>query len=521
MGDGLDGFTQQSDMAQTLSLVAVAVIIMAYGLQRLAFYLFTLLKPSAFPLINGKKRWELSNVRSKTDFMLRARAMIAERLGKFPGQPFRVIADVGEILILPPKYAHEIRNHDDMSFTQAAFKWFYAHLPGFEGFREGTTESHVMKLVARHQLTHQLTLVTEPVSEECSLAMREVYTDSKEWHEVVAKEANLQLMARVTSRVFLGVEMCRNPDWLRITSTYAVVAFRAVEELRFWPSWFRSTVQWFLPQCAAARALVQEAKDLINPLLERRRLEKAEAARRGEKCEHNDAIEWLEQTARDKGVSYEPACAQLSLSVAALHSTTDFFTQVMIDLANHPELIEPLRAEVVSVLKETGWSKRSLYNLKLMDSVLKESQRMKPISVASMRRFTTADIKLSDGTLLPKNRLTLVSAHKHWDPESYENPNVFDGYRFYNLRQQPGKENKAQLVSVSPDHMGFGYGLHACPGRFFASEEIKLAMCHTLLKYDFKPVEGSNMEPRKFGLNMNANPTAKLAIRRREEEIAV
>lgn len=109
-------------MAHTLSLVALAIIFVAYALQRFAFFLFELLKPSPFPLINGKKRWELTNVRSKMDFKLGARDMIAERLGKVPEQPFRVIADVGEILILPPKYAHEIRNHGQLSFTQAAFK---------------------------------------------------------------------------------------------------------------------------------------------------------------------------------------------------------------------------------------------------------------------------------------------------------------------------------------------------------------------------------------------------------------
>lgn len=32
-----------------------------------------------------------------------------------------------------------------------------------------------MKLVARHQLTHQLTLVAEPVSEESTLALRDAF----------------------------------------------------------------------------------------------------------------------------------------------------------------------------------------------------------------------------------------------------------------------------------------------------------------------------------------------------------
>ncbi|KAF5983389.1 gibberellin cluster-GA14-synthase [Fusarium bulbicola] len=284
-------------------------------------------------------------------------------------KPFRIMGDVGELHILLPKYAYEVRNNEKLSFTMAAFKWFYAHLPGFEGFREGINESYIMKLVARHQLAHQLTLVTGAVSEECG--------------------------------------------------------------------------------------------------------------------------------------------------------TTDFFTQVMFDIAQNPELVELLREEVISMLGKQGWSKNSLYNLKLMDSVLKESQRLKPIALASMRRFTTHDVKLSDGVILPKNKLTLVSAHQHWDPEYYQDPLKFDGYRFYNMRREPGKESKAQLVSATPDHMGFGYGLDACPGRFFASEEIKIALSHILLKYDFKPVEGSSMEPRKYGLNMNANPTAKLSVRRRKEEIVI
>lgn len=36
-----------------------------------------------------------------------------------------------------------------------------------------------MKLIARHQLTHQLTLVTKPVSDECAAALQDIYTESK------------------------------------------------------------------------------------------------------------------------------------------------------------------------------------------------------------------------------------------------------------------------------------------------------------------------------------------------------
>lgn len=58
-------------------------------------------------------------------------------------------------------------------------KWFYAHLPGMEGFRTGTNESGLMKLITRHQLTHQLMRVTKPVSHECVLALQDVYTNNE------------------------------------------------------------------------------------------------------------------------------------------------------------------------------------------------------------------------------------------------------------------------------------------------------------------------------------------------------
>jgi hypothetical protein len=105
---------QQSKMEYTVTLTALAIILAAYS--------FRILKPSPFPLVNGKRLLELTNVRPKKEFMLRAREMIAKRLEKAPELPFRVMADVGEILILPPKYAYEIRNHDQLSFTQATLK---------------------------------------------------------------------------------------------------------------------------------------------------------------------------------------------------------------------------------------------------------------------------------------------------------------------------------------------------------------------------------------------------------------
>ena len=85
-------------------------------------YLVLHSRTSALDLVNGKGAFELTSVRVKKNFMRDAHKIITERFTRLPGKPFRVIADVGEVTILPPEYAHEIRNDDKFSFTKAAFQ---------------------------------------------------------------------------------------------------------------------------------------------------------------------------------------------------------------------------------------------------------------------------------------------------------------------------------------------------------------------------------------------------------------
>lgn len=102
------------EIKYALTLVSTAIFVLFCSLKWL--------KASPFRLVNGKKFGDFTNVRVKKEFMFGARQLIAKGLALSPGLPFRIMADVGEVLILPPKYAYEIRNHDQLSFTKAAFK---------------------------------------------------------------------------------------------------------------------------------------------------------------------------------------------------------------------------------------------------------------------------------------------------------------------------------------------------------------------------------------------------------------
>ena len=66
-------------------------------------------------------------------------------------------------------------------------------------------------------------------------------------------------------------------------------------------------------------------------------------------------------------------------------------------------------------------------------------------------------------------------------------------------------------------NMAFGYGKYACPGRFYASNEMKLVLAHLLLRYDIKLPDGHG-RPKNFTFDsdMFPDPRARLLIKRRE-----
>ena len=76
-------------------------------------------------------------------------------------------------------------------------------------------------------------------------------------------------------------------------------------------------------------------------------------------------------------------------------------------------------------------------------------------------------------------------------PYQQEDPNipkrnVFDGFRYYRMRQQDGHANKHHFATTDPYTLHFGHGKYSCPGRFLASNVIKLVRARFLLDFDFR-----------------------------------
>lgn len=319
----------------------------------------------------------------------------------------------------------------------------------------------------------------------------------------------------MSSAVFVGAELARNAEWQHLILTYTINLFNGVRALRTWPRFTRKFIHWFLPECRTCRKQLALARQLLQPVLKKRRQALDEAMCDGRPPPvFDDTIAYIEEIAA--GRPFDPAATQLAFAIAAMHTTTELLKQTLVDICLHPELITPLRDEAKAAIGQHGWTTAGMFQMQLMDSVIKESQRMKPGSLVNLERKALKDVTLPDGSLLPKGTNVAVDTANMWNADIYKDPAVYDGYRFYNIRKAGGSaSNAAQLVSVNSDFIAFGLGPSVCPGRFMVANELKAALATILMQYDVRLPQGKRPQIMYYGFEMLSDPTTVIEVKRR------
>ncbi|PGG95904.1 hypothetical protein AJ79_09814 [Helicocarpus griseus UAMH5409] len=472
------------------------------------------IKLSRIPLAD-KRPGEFLDTKRKQRMVQNYRQILKDGLEKYPGG-FQIAGETSRQIVIPPQYANFVNVDPRFTTAEPLDAFIKITFAGFEGSNSilGHTKSKDMFLtMMRSKINKNLGNLTEDLVDEASAAISETWGLENEWHELPLMSAVLSVVCRLSTRVFLGPDLCKNPDWLQLVVRYAINTFVCARTLRRYPEVIARIIQCFLKDCRVLRNQVATARRLLGPYIAKH-LETVESARRGIADMPRDGIVWMHETAN--GQPYDPVIIQLGVSVTAIHTTTDLLTQTILDIVAHPEIITPLRKEIEQVVAEDGWRNMTLQKMKLLDSVVKETQRLKPASGATTGRYANEEITLPSGLVIPKGAFVFTSMQRMWDDEDYPDHEEWDGYRFYNKRKEPGKENSYQLVSTCPEHLGFGHGLHACPGRFLAAAEVKVALSYILMNYDLECATQEVPKPLINGMEFMSNPEAKLRVRRRK-----
>ncbi|KGO64075.1 Acyl transferase/acyl hydrolase/lysophospholipase [Penicillium italicum] len=429
------------------------------------------------------------------------------RMTLFNG-PFRVITTLGSRVILPASYTEWLKNCSDLDHQALVHHEYFASYPGMEGNKAVTDPRKILINVTKTKLNQnsQCALLHKHITE----ALQEIWTDEKEWHTIDWSQDAIRFVGRMSASVFVGPELARDPDWQNLTITTTINTFMGVRALRSWPALLRPLVHWFLPECMKCREQIRLARRMLKPTFDRRAQAKA-AQVEGQSVERfDDTIEWIDKEAA--GRPFDPAAAQIAFAISAMHTTTELLKQTLLDVCMHPKLIPAIKDEVKKAVEESGWTTAGLFKMQLLDSVLKESQRLKPGSLVNLERKALRDVTLPNGMTLPRGTNIAVDSSMMWDPSVYPDPLTYDGYRFLRLRESGN--STAALASTSPEHIAFGIGKPICPGRFFSSNELKIALARILLSYDVKLPEGFRPKVMEMGFEMLSDPEAKVEIRR-------
>ncbi|KAF7714904.1 Uncharacterized protein PECH_007854 [Penicillium ucsense] len=454
-----------------------------------------------FPVVNAYAG-DIFRRKAYREYKTNAKRLIAEGLAMYNG-PISPLVPHGVKIVLPSAFSDWIKTNRDLDHQELIKEEYFAHLPGFEpSYAVHSPDGLLIDLLRTKLSQNEETLPT--LDQQVVAALQHHWVDSDSWHQISWERDTTGIISWAAASVFVGPEKASDPEWQMLSQAYVRELFSAVNELRTWRPSLRSVVQWFLPHTSACRALVRKARVMIDEVVKRRAEESDLAQRQGRTARrYNDVLSWTSHMPSNK---LHLGDIQLALAMAALFTTNEALRQTLIDLAEHPELVAPLRREIEESISRHGLCQAALQKMDLLDSVMKESQRQTS-GLVGLERKAIRDTTLPDGTLIPKGSHIMVDSSDMRNPEVHDHPDVYDGYRFVKRRQ--AGEKASQFVQASREHKTFGGGRHICPGRFFANAELKICLAHILLDYDVRLKEGYCSKPMSFGVYAGVDPVAE------------
>ncbi|KAI1409846.1 cytochrome P450 [Hypoxylon sp. FL1857] len=466
------------------------------------------------PIIGGTSTKD--RIRSRERFRHDSKAMLTEGYfrNNVNGGFFYVPSPLGERLMLPVRYLEDLKTApiDKVDFVGTFIEMFEGKYTTFG------SRSTLHPRTVKADLNQHLPDVMMSVQDEIVDCFDQIFPkcSEEEWTEVPLVDVITRIVARVSSRMFGGQELSRNSSWVAASISFAIDGYIGAQKLKKYPEFLKPLMARLIPEVRILAKYYREAEKAALPML-------AERERTGERPK--DLLAWMQDAAVDEET--DPrfiAGILLKISFAAIHTTAAANSQLIFDLCAHPELIPLLREEYSRVADEDGKiAKKGFFQMHIMDSIMKESQRFNPLLLITFERIITEDWRLSDGFVIPAHTTIGVPAQAiAMDPKLYPNPETFDGLRFTKLRQttdDPAVKGKAQFVAANPQSMAFGYGRHACPGRFFAGDEIKAITMYLLNNYDIKFAEGQT-RPKSLEVETQFLPDHAATILCRKRRIA-
>ncbi|KAF8522680.1 cytochrome P450, partial [Gautieria morchelliformis] len=322
--------------------------------------------------------------------------------------------------------------------------------------------------------------------------------DMTGWKPVQALRTIQMMVARVTSRIWVGNPGCRDAEYLKMSVKFGLHVMVVSRIINLFPAVLKPLIGTLLSYYNPS---LKKATLYIKPLIiERERLLHRNGWDWSELPVRDDLLSWLMRS--EGGPHFDYSCLVsriMNINLASLHGTSLVLTQVMYDLVSRPSYVALLRDDITRQVNKHGWTKTSFDNMTMLDSFIKESMRTTGGGLAG-RRQAVKPFRFSDGTHISAGTFICAPVWAiHADETHYKDPNTFNGLRFHEMRMNSHDDSEGiqhSLVSSRMDFISFGLGKHIwSPGRFFAALEMKTFLAYILLNFDVKLPDGQTERP--------------------------
>ncbi|KAJ6454267.1 cytochrome P450 [Mycena vitilis] len=488
--------------------------------------------PASLPWM-GTKPESFSAIRANYRGLVDSIALYTQGYRKFSKADLIYVVPTwtkGPQIIFPPSMGNwlasrpdAILNAKDCTFETAQFTYTVGH--------PEITSNDMIDLLIKRELTRTIGTLNNELLEEIDGSMEGIFGTDGEWREVGVFDGLTRTVGRVANRVFVGKELCSNMDFVMAGTHFARDISVSSYILHLFPRFMKPAVAWLatMPNRRHSGIAMRYLQPLIKERIDNMKQKQANPTYPWE--EPNDFITWMvresfKRATEDETSVYSLAYRVVLLNFAAITTTTIMTTNTLLDVWSAPnsaDIIASLREEAERVLREHNgeWTKSAVAKLHRLDSAIRESARISGVGGTAMARRVRAanGIALPNGLVVPYNATVGVSMDGlHFDEAYYDRVSEFDPFRFSRPREEPSYGEKPRpnedLVTTSVHWLPFSHGIHACPGRFFAANNIKMILAQILLNYDIQPFPS---RPPNISLgDISVVPVrAKMMIRRR------
>ncbi|KAI9495643.1 cytochrome P450 [Zychaea mexicana] len=185
------------------------------------------------------------------------------------------------------------------------------------------------------------------------------------------------------------------------------------------------------------------------------------------------------------------------LIFASIHTTSENGTIVLYRILQNPELINELLEEQQETIEHAGLDPNGKSNevftfdtikgMVKLDSFCREALRLRSeFYELAHTNISKQNVVLSNGTIIPPDGDVLINSWYNQQSNSWEEMRKdgedraqFKPFRYLNTGYPSTK--------VSDDYLVFGEGRRACPGRWFAIQEIKTIIALLIRDYKVRP----------------------------------